>query len=59
MDLLSTPELASNSQKQRIRDILLVVALIIAMILISILGAIYWQPETTGGVMLELSLIHI
>ena len=54
MDLLSTPELASNSQKQRIRDILLVVALIIAMILISIFGAIYWQPETTGGVMLEL-----
>ena len=54
MDPFSTPELASNSHRQGIRDILLVVALIVAMILVSIFGAIYWQPETTGGVMLEL-----
>ena len=54
MDPFSSPELAASSHRGRMRATLMVVALIVAMILVSIFGAVYWRPESTAGMMLEL-----
>ena len=54
MDPFSSPELAASSHRWRMKAILLVVALIVTMILISIFGAVYWRPQSSVGMMLEL-----
>ncbi len=54
MDPFASPELASNSHGRGIGALFFVAALIVAMVIFSIVGAVFWRPEATVGVLLEL-----
>ena len=54
MDPLANPELAYNPRRRGIGGPLAVAAVIVALVLLSIVGAAYWRPEPVSRVTLEL-----